>query len=79
MGAFDFGVNAQGGDGLFVIGLKAIYADYYLFAAVHGILIFERGFLNFLLDVAGFYGAQHSSHGVNLGNTFLRACFDFVG
>jgi len=79
LGAFDFGVNAQGGDGFFVVGLEAIYAYDYLVAAIHGILIFECGLLNLLLDVAGFYSAQDPSHGVNLGNIFLRGRFDFVG
>jgi hypothetical protein len=43
-------------------------------------------FLNFALDEAGFNGAQHSSHCVNLGNVingtllyFVREVLDGVG
>ena len=79
LGAFDFGIDAQRGDRPLFVRLKAVHADYHLLAALDGLLIFVRGFLNFLLDVARFDGAKHPAHGVDLRDVFLRACFDFVG
>ena len=77
--SFDFRINAQRGDRPFFFGLEAIHADDDLLAGIHGLLIFVRGFLDFLLDVTGLDGAQHPAHGVNLRNVIPRTCFDFVG
>ena len=77
--AFDFWIDAQGGNRALFFRLVAVHADNDLLVALDRLLIIVRGFLNFLLHVSRFDGAQHAAHGVDSRNIFLRARFDFIG
>ncbi len=72
MGTLDFGFDAERGDGALFFGDEVVYADYDLFFGFDGALEIVGGFLDFALDEAGFDGAQHSTHSINLGNVFER-------
>src|SRR5712692_8747154 len=83
LGALDFGVDAEKGNGALAIFFdgcdKIVYADNDLIFFLYGTLELVSRFLNFRLDKTGFNGAQHSTHLVDLGKIGHRKRFDFVG
>ena len=82
MGALDFGVNAECGNGARVIsfrwGDEIVYADNDLFFLFDGALKFVGCFLNFALHKSRFDCAQHAAHRVDLLDVFDSSSFDFV-
>src|SRR6267142_73937 len=71
LGAFDFGIDAEGRNGARLVGDEVVYADYNLIFFLDGLLEFVSSFLDFSLDETDFNGPQHSSkraaHAVDFG------------
>ena len=80
LGAFDFRVDAENGNAAVVVFFdEVVHADDDLFFGFDGALKFVSRFLNFSLDEAGFNRAKHAAHGIDFGDVFFRATFNFIG